>query len=472
MPPRHETEICVIGGGPAGSGVALRLAQLGHRVTLVERAAFPRAHIGESLPPSILPTLAALGLRDRIERAGFLRSHGSILYWGGEFERRGTSPGAPGLLVDRARFDALLLHAAAEAGVTVLQPARAHRPRRTTQGWDIPLRGETPQTIHTRLLIDAAGKQAGLARKFRRCSQPLLALYAYWQPPPGFGPETRVEAGEAQWYWGALLPDGTVNATIFLDPARAAGLSPADRRDLYLNLLAQSTLLSPCLDTSRRGHVRSCDATSYAEQTPPSAHLLRVGEASFSIDPLSSQGVQSALGQTMQTAAVAHTLLTRPDDTELALTFAADRQTERIRTHATLAADYYAQQAQHHPNPFWTDRATPPGWLTTPHPDLLDTLPPSDLPLRLSPEAALTPSAIQTEALIRSETALTHPNLNRPVVFLDGLRIAPLLHRVPPGQSADVIACTWASQITPEQATKLLTWLWRNRILIPAQNVR
>jgi flavin-dependent dehydrogenase len=70
---RVEAEVCVLGGGPGGSSAARKLALLGHRVVVVERAAFPRAHIGESLPASVLPLLDVLGVRERVERAGFLR---------------------------------------------------------------------------------------------------------------------------------------------------------------------------------------------------------------------------------------------------------------------------------------------------------------------------------------------------------------------------------------------------------------
>ncbi|KUJ73467.1 tryptophan halogenase [Ruegeria marisrubri] len=470
MPPRVcEAEICVVGGGPAGAATALRLAQLGHDVCLLERHAFPRPHVGESLPPSVLPLLQSLGLRERVEHSGVLLSHGAILYWGGAFERRGTQGGPPGLLVDRGRFDALLLQAAAQAGVRVLQPVRAHRPRRTAQGWDIPLRGETDiPCLRAQVLIDAAGRQAGLGRRFRRCSEPLLALYAYWQAPRGFGPETRIEAGETHWYWGALLPDGTVNAMVLVDPSECTGLSPAGRRDLYLNLLAQSTLLSPCLEGRRIGPVRRCDATSHMETTPPARDLLRVGEASFSLDPLSSQGVQSALGQAMQAAAVAHTVLTQPENGDLALAFHSERQGERVRAHANLAAEYYARQARHRPTGFWTGRAAPPAWLAQDTPDPRREKLPGDVPLHLSPRAALCVSGVQTGPLITPGHVLTHPHLGRPVALLDGVPIAPLLEQMHRATPADQILQGWSASLGPARAGKILNWLWQNRILVPA----
>jgi len=49
---RHPDAI-VIGGGPGGSAAAIRLAQMGHRVTLFETARFPRFHVGESLVPGV-----------------------------------------------------------------------------------------------------------------------------------------------------------------------------------------------------------------------------------------------------------------------------------------------------------------------------------------------------------------------------------------------------------------------------------
>jgi flavin-dependent dehydrogenase len=46
-----EFNAIVIGGGPSGSTAAAILADHGHDVLLLEREAFPRYHIGESLIP-------------------------------------------------------------------------------------------------------------------------------------------------------------------------------------------------------------------------------------------------------------------------------------------------------------------------------------------------------------------------------------------------------------------------------------
>jgi len=50
-----ETDIwdaIIIGGGPAGSIAALALAKRGRRAIVLEKAEFPRFHIGESFLPA------------------------------------------------------------------------------------------------------------------------------------------------------------------------------------------------------------------------------------------------------------------------------------------------------------------------------------------------------------------------------------------------------------------------------------
>src|SRR5262245_40185137 len=100
----RETEVCVLGGGPAGATIAYCLAHLGHAVYLVERMPFPRAHIGESLAPSILPLLEGLSLRERIEQADFLRPRWAIVRWHDATDHLKSHTGEPGFQVDRSRF--------------------------------------------------------------------------------------------------------------------------------------------------------------------------------------------------------------------------------------------------------------------------------------------------------------------------------------------------------------------------------
>ena len=146
------TDVVVIGAGPAGCVFATRMARLGFDVCLIERARFPRRHLGESLSPGVVPLLAAAGLAGALEEAGARRVRDVSTNWEGREAIR-HDPEARGLIVDRATFDAALLACTAAAGVRVLQPALARAPTPTATGWRVSIEasGEAPRELQAAL---------------------------------------------------------------------------------------------------------------------------------------------------------------------------------------------------------------------------------------------------------------------------------------------------------------------------------
>src|SRR5678815_898501 len=70
-----ETDVVVIGGGPAGSTCSTLLAQQGVRVQLFEREHFPRFHIGESLIPETYWVLKRLNMLPKMQRSHFVKKY-------------------------------------------------------------------------------------------------------------------------------------------------------------------------------------------------------------------------------------------------------------------------------------------------------------------------------------------------------------------------------------------------------------
>ena len=66
-------DVLVIGAGPAGSSVSTLLARKGWKVTLLEKDAHPRFHIGESLLPQGMPVLERLGVIDQVRACSVLK---------------------------------------------------------------------------------------------------------------------------------------------------------------------------------------------------------------------------------------------------------------------------------------------------------------------------------------------------------------------------------------------------------------
>ena len=72
-----DFDLLVIGGGPGGSTAAAFARKEGLSVCLVEREAFPRFHIGESLLPMGNEVLKASGAWPKVEAGEFVRKLGA-----------------------------------------------------------------------------------------------------------------------------------------------------------------------------------------------------------------------------------------------------------------------------------------------------------------------------------------------------------------------------------------------------------
>ncbi len=80
---RHEqTEVLIIGAGPAGAVAAGLLRKQGRQVLMIEKEQFPRFSIGESLLPQSMAYIEEAGfLRDVVE-AGFQHKNGAAFQRG------------------------------------------------------------------------------------------------------------------------------------------------------------------------------------------------------------------------------------------------------------------------------------------------------------------------------------------------------------------------------------------------------
>jgi flavin-dependent dehydrogenase len=461
--------VCVIGGGPAGAAVARKLAQLGHSTVVVEKAVFPRPHVGESLTPGILPLFDALDLRQRIEQSGFLRPDQTIIRWPPLYGRKKLQT-EPGFQVDRGRLDTLLLQAAEEAGACLLQGAKLLEFERSEHGvWNCVVQWNGKRsTISSRFLIDASGRNGAVRGSKRPQGIATLAVWGYWEGSCLAGTETRVEAGTEEWFWGAPLPDGTFNATVFVDTTtyrmflQVLGTPEA----VYRHLLRRSELLEPCLTGRLVGGAKTCDATPYSTNDPVFPGGLRIGEASFSVDPLSSQGVQAAVGSGLHAAAVLHTSLMRPDQREVADTFYRQRQRAAVEFYRVAAANLYARVAVERRSPFWQRRGAEklhsPEGSETNRPGSLD----SETRIHLSKDTRITSTACLAGDLIVMSEAMTHPGVAGPLVFLENVFVTPLLKCLHRPLTVDQTLKEWCRSISVEQAKRILTWLWARGAIV------
>src|SRR5262245_57170271 len=187
---RFDTDVVVVGGGPAGSSAGSWLARAGHRVVILERDKFPRFHIGESLLASANDVLDAIGANDLVRAAGYPEKWGaSFMSADGRVDRYADFADAPGVpcpqtwQVPREHFDHLLLRHAAASGADIRERHRILDVAFDPDGVTVtvqPLDESSGRfTARAHAFIDASGRGSLLSRKFNlRIDEPRLANIA------------------------------------------------------------------------------------------------------------------------------------------------------------------------------------------------------------------------------------------------------------------------------------------------------
>ncbi len=117
-----DTDVIIVGGGPAGSSLAGLLALEGIDVVVLDRAEFPRTKpCGECINPGGVSALTRLGLLDVVEKCHPVRLAGWDLLTDSGARASGRFAGGTeyGMGVSRAALDHALLQAARDRGARV-----------------------------------------------------------------------------------------------------------------------------------------------------------------------------------------------------------------------------------------------------------------------------------------------------------------------------------------------------------------
>lgn len=297
----------VIGAGPAGAACAGSMARQGQAVLVLDRASFPRFHVGESLVPYLTQTLAAMGLLERIAGGPFVHKHGvELTFEDGSFQRAVFAALPEGLRplafnVDRAAFDQLLLETCAGAGGHVRTGAEVTRilfEGERVAGVEYAHAGRG-HVARARVVVDASGRAGLLARLFRlRKRNARLRRVAIFQQfhdlnaenNPSVEGDLILSSHDEAWLWGIPLGADRLSVGVVVPSVALQAGSPhalfASHLDRTPRLARRVAGATPVFERLKV----EADYCYHAERLAGPGYLI-VGDAGCFVDPMFSGGV-------------------------------------------------------------------------------------------------------------------------------------------------------------------------------------
>ncbi|KAF7335132.1 putative halogenase [Mycena venus] len=295
---------------PTGTYAATALAREGFQVHLLEKDAFPRYHIGESLLPSSRSFLGFIGAAEKVDKYGFTVKVGAALKLN-QHKREGYADfDITAWNVVRSEFDEILLRHAIECGVIVHEEICVQKIIFSSEDPAKPVAAEWKSThgttgqISFEWLVDASGRNGIMSTKYlknRRFNQVLrnLATWGYWSG--GWHALT----DETGWAWFIPLHNGTVSVGVVIseDSNRIKKSMQDSGETHYLTQLRLAPGLMNLLgDAKFTGQIKSAGDYSYSASEYAGKNYRVAGDAAAFIDPLFSSGVHLAFSTGLSAA--------------------------------------------------------------------------------------------------------------------------------------------------------------------------
>ena len=307
-----QPDVLIIGGGPAGTTAGTLLARKGYKVTLLEKSAHPKFHIGESLLPMNLPILESLGVSEQVAEIGVPKMGADFTYGVESEEYRtyhfnramGDSPPLA-YEVKREQFDEILFRNCQNSGVETHENTAVTRidlnngkplvTSRSKQGEE--------KTWQPGMVIDASGRDAFAASqlgwKKKNQKHASAALFGHFK---GVSRRPGTDQGNISVYWHE-------NGWMWMIPLQGDVMSVGavcwpdylKTRKTDIATFLQDTVNS-CPAASKRmenaesiSPVRVASNYSYGSSQCWSNGFMAIGDAYTFIDPVFSSGVYLAM---------------------------------------------------------------------------------------------------------------------------------------------------------------------------------
>ncbi len=335
MTERSSTDVLVVGGGPAGCATAIRLAAVGHHVTVLERSGGLSPVVrGDLLVPAAVDELADLGLDLGSLDANTIA--GTRLWYDGRSvavrwpeTRTSASDGA---VVRRSDLNAALRERAIATGADVRLGARATAPtveRGFVRGASVEYKDGSTGEIGCRFLVvaDGANSRFGRGLGTHRDRRWPYAISASTYVPSDRSTDSWIETSlgppDANGHpvtghgWVHPVGDGTLNVgvSVLSSYRDVRGVNILKLLDSFAGSVAQRWRFDPTERLVEPNRRRTPLGGSVSPTMGPT--FLVTGDAAGMANPFNGHGVRTALATGRTAADVLDEALTVGNSTTL-----------------------------------------------------------------------------------------------------------------------------------------------------------
>lgn len=317
-----NADVLVVGGGPAGSSLAVALARKGVDVLLVDRARFPRPKpCAEYLSPEASRVLASMGALERVERSGAaalsgvrVRAPNGLVIAGDFVAPHGFRAYADrGLSVRREVLDEILFDCARAAGARVVEGLRIADVLRDASGRIVGARrqGDGAEPIRARFTIAADGLRSVVARRLDLAKTKRwprrLALVTHFVGVRDVGEHGEMHVERDGYVGIADVGHGATTVALVVPASRAKAISA--NREAFLDawLVAHPHLAERFMFAERVSPVVVTGPFGAYSRRAWAPGAALVGDAADFFDPFTGEGIYAALrgGELLADALVA-----------------------------------------------------------------------------------------------------------------------------------------------------------------------
>ena len=363
----YESDVIVVGAGPAGSAAAHYLASAGYDVIIVDKQKFPRDKVcGDFVSPVAQNELSKLGITNLPEFKRSNKISRASVYLDGKKLISRPVPRVQGLprygrVVPRIVLDKLLLEAACKEGAVFLEGLKAVSMQIKRKGVELKNEGPSGKRIlKARLLIGADGSNSTIAKLVRghtpSSADRIIAMRGYFEDVEGPPNQADLHFNKESfpgYCW--LFPTGKNQANVGIGMVLDTIPSGNRLKELLHNLIKNDAALHQRLKNAKLiGQIKGWPLTTYnANQLLVYNRVMLVGDAAGLVNPLNGEGIQYALLSGRWASEVAITSITANDFSKEALS-AYPHIVEKELGYGMSVASLIVQLIRNRSfNPFW-----------------------------------------------------------------------------------------------------------------------